>query len=376
MGNERAVDLLLRHSSQVEPRSRFGMTPLHFAAVLGHSAVIKLLLEAGAEVNSVLPPQAAEGAGSTPLHGAVGNSQVAVIRELIAAGADPYRANTEHVTPLMTAILTEDEQALQALIDAGVDVNRPLPPEVGLTLLAGAVRFGRPDTVELLLKNGANPNLAAPGNGTTALHHAAALGDIPVARLLLNHGADIELRDSQGMTPLLFATFCGADDTHEAPRLGRHKAKAPPVDEARQRRIIEFLLKNKATLDAVDHGGHSALHAAALNDNAAAARLLLERGLERDQADGDGEMPIHVAAGCGSISVLKVLLEAGADANSRASFGRRPLDLLAYNADRLGRDKSREAAKVLRKAGATFSIVPDVDYDWVKNPLKDSEAGD
>lgn len=128
---------------------------------------------------------------------------------------DPwYRVpQTVHESVLYFAVSACDPAAAALLIDLGESPN--LPDDSGFPLLHHAVDLAEeqhefPDSlrvIELLLKGGADPNRL--GMDGTALHRAAGWGLIDVARLLLQHGANIEARmlvDGE-LTPLMHATL-------------------------------------------------------------------------------------------------------------------------------------------------------------------------
>jgi ankyrin repeat protein len=113
-------------------------------------------------------------------------------------------------------------QLCEYLIEQGADVNHPLP-ETGETLLHAAIC--KPEAkfeaiVRILLANGANPNLPTiPGRSTegfmrdvrtrgeTPLHRAAAFASERVIQMLLDSGASKEAKDSNGDSPLTWASW-------------------------------------------------------------------------------------------------------------------------------------------------------------------------
>lgn len=71
--------------------------------------------------------------------------------------------------------------------------------------LIGATLAGDTATVRRLLEQGSNPNVVY--NTNTALTYAARDGFIDIARLLIDHGADVNWIDGEGVTPLILASF-------------------------------------------------------------------------------------------------------------------------------------------------------------------------
>lgn len=103
----------------------------------------------------------------SPLAVAVRKGDVRAIRQLVDAGASPDEpSGVNGWTPLMHAVFRGVPQSVEALLDAGADVNRSCCN--GLTPLIMAAGFGQDFTVEMLLKRGANAS-QRDGRGKTAL---------------------------------------------------------------------------------------------------------------------------------------------------------------------------------------------------------------
>ena len=104
--------------------------------------------------------------------------------------------------PLHEAAARGDQEGVRASVAGGLDSL----DEQGLTPLVLAIQNGHPECVELLLQLGANPNA---GNWT-ALHEAALMGDVASTQALLQHKADPNRREKQNRgTPLHVACFQG-----------------------------------------------------------------------------------------------------------------------------------------------------------------------
>lgn len=113
-------------------------------------------------------------------------------------------------TALIAAVLRGDETRVGTLLEAGSDIGETdtrlkLPP------LNWAVMAGEEPVARLLLDRGAQVN-AASGEGNTAMHTAAFLGRLDLVKLLANRGGDCGKADSRGITPIL-ATFADRDLT-------------------------------------------------------------------------------------------------------------------------------------------------------------------
>src|SRR5712675_1406726 len=106
---------------------------------------------------------------------------------------------------------------------------------------------------------------ARGGSHTTALHAASSKGDLEVAFLLLDKGADPNSRDDEGGSPL-----------HKVSKVG-HLLGTQAILE-----IMRLLLKFGANVDVRDDGGFTPLHIASVNGHRDVVELLLERGTRMD----------------------------------------------------------------------------------------------
>ena len=119
--------------------------------------------------------------GATPFLLAAMDANVEVMRALLAADADPHLGTDERTTPLMVA--------------AGLG---QVPAETRVTAEASqeATRF--------LLEQGADVN-AVNERGRSALHGAAHIRSDDIVQLLFDHGAQLDVQDDRGITPLMIA---------------------------------------------------------------------------------------------------------------------------------------------------------------------------
>jgi ankyrin repeat protein len=108
--------LLTLDKGLINARDKDGSTPLHCAAWKGHAEVVKILLDAGAEVNA---RSQNEHYGDTALHAAAHGNQKDVVRILIARGADLNAKNRIGRTPLGETEWHKATAAARLLKEAG-----------------------------------------------------------------------------------------------------------------------------------------------------------------------------------------------------------------------------------------------------------------
>jgi ankyrin repeat protein len=306
-----------------------------WAAAQGHAAMITELLAHGAKVNersSVehwdrqttaeprekwLPP-----GGLTPLLFAAREGQTACIPVLVKSGADVNATTPHGISGIVLALINGHYDTAGALIEAGTNAN--LADNTGRTALYAAIDFStmpnsnRPapkvlenrlsalDVARLLLDHGADVNArltALPpyrakldrGNdtmfqaGTTALLRAAKAADLPAIELLIEHGADARLGTNRvGITPLLAAAGVG---TNESDSTGRQKTQADAIG------ALKIFLDHGVDVNSPDNNGRTALHGAALQGYNDVIRFLATKGASLDAKDNKGFTPLDVALG-------------------------------------------------------------------------------
>jgi uncharacterized protein len=104
---------------------------------------------------------------------------------------------------LFDALLTEDLTLLIELLDAGCDVNAQ--DEEGRTALIQATIYNNVEVVQILIEHGANVNTRDFFGGNAALHFAAKNYSLELLQLLLKNKAEIDIKDINGNTPLFQA---------------------------------------------------------------------------------------------------------------------------------------------------------------------------
>ena len=206
-------------AAEADPNAKLlnGETVLMNCARTGNGPSVSALIAAGANVNVKEPEH-----DQTALMWAAAEKHPEVVRLLLEAGADirarsriyaqtvtsevTQRAGREELnytvlrggsTALLFAARSGDVESVRLLLAAGADVNDTLP--TGMSALVLAAHSGHRLLAGLLLEKGADPNAAAVGY--TALHAAVLRGDLNVVNDLLSHGANPNAQITKG-TPL------------------------------------------------------------------------------------------------------------------------------------------------------------------------------
>ena len=135
------------------------------------------------------------------------------IQRLVSDGARVDAADADRHTPLMWAAFNGHTAAVRFLLDHGAKLEAK--DKNGRTALMFASSGPFEETVKLLLKKGASVNTQGTLEGFTALMTAAAEGQLEVVRLLLLHGADPALKDSDSDTAESFALQKGHTEVVE-----------------------------------------------------------------------------------------------------------------------------------------------------------------
>ncbi|KAG5376867.1 hypothetical protein IGI04_041463 [Brassica rapa subsp. trilocularis] len=345
----RRSEVVLRDETASEIRVEYeefktDVTALFLAVNFGNVALVKMLLNIGADVNQKL----VRGFATTV---AVREGHFEVLEILLKAGASQPACEE--------ALLGASchGRAKFAELIMGTDLIRP---HVAVHALATACCRGFVDVVGTLLKCGVNANStdrlllqsSKPSLYTnvdcTALVAAIVNRQVSVVRLLLQAGVKTDIMVRLG-------AWSWDTNTGEEFRVGAGVAEPYPLTWC----AVEFfetsgeILRLLLTLQSPNapHNGRTLLHHAVLCGNQAAVRVLLSCGADPETPIKGIELrPIHMAARAGSVEIIQELVGFGCDVNSKTDA--RDTALLIST-----RHKHSECVKILAVSGADFALV-------------------
>ncbi len=266
--------------------------------------------------------------------------------------------NIQHKTALFLAIEHENFPMVQMLINFGADINKPSYYGTQCyfeTPIVTAARMQRMDIVELLLENKCELEGVGLKEGKTALQWAASYGDMTMAKLLLNRGADVNWIGPYFHTALHYATLEDHPDMvkwllERGAEIGVNGDGRSPLHIAAVRgnmKIVKHLIKHKCELDTIDKFNFGPFSLACLRGHFAIVKHFMEScGPGTDLNLNDGLLR---AADSDRPEVIEYLLERNADVNTLNHLGESPLSIAARG--------PFPSVSLLLKHGAKLNVV-------------------
>ena len=264
------IQLLLDRGVGVDQRNLEFKTALHEAAQFGQSEAVRLLLRAGAQVDSL------KRADWTPIMlAATKQGNMESVRTLLEAGADPRVVNKDGWTPLHLAVRTGDGGMVDLLMEASPE-TLGMVSNNGRSVLHTASLAGHEPMVRRLLGTSADVMVNSQDScGNTALMDAARAGHLACVRLLASHpGTDLETEDRM-VNINQSEAFLLTNDQSQGRTVVEVAAQAGACE------VLQFLRLELG----VDVTSGLSLHAAAREGQAEAVRLLVSCGAEVDRED-------------------------------------------------------------------------------------------
>ncbi|XP_012557209.1 inversin-B [Hydra vulgaris] len=271
-------NVLTKDGIEINIRDKFGRTPLHWAAVLGNTKIVSLLLDNGADYNI------GDNNGVRPLQYAAQNNFYETVKIMLEKKGVKDIPDNEHSTALMWAAMKGWDKVLEILLSKevshvnAIDIHKQ-------SALHMSTQGGHLNCVKLLIKYGADVNLP-DGKQHIPLFYACASGNTEIVNELLKHCSprSLEECDLEGRCPLHYAAMVDRTD------------------------IIKILMQNQPNPNIKDNAGCPPLHFAAYGGFVHCMSVLLENGANVNNQDNEGRTALHWACKSGSLDAVKLLV--------------------------------------------------------------------
>lgn len=265
-GHANVIEALVARGAPIDAKDHVGDTPLLTAVRWGHLDAVKALASAGADI------EARDDHGETALHVAVSGGHTNVVEFLTAKGADVDAMDSSERTPLHYAASDLQVETANLLITHGADVS--LRSDLGQTPLHEAIEKDFPSGYYWYrvrdTERDPYPNMERPTDAQIEELMRPLL--VATVECLVKHGADVNIKDGVGCTPLhIAAAAYGLAD------------------------VVEILLAGGARIDAIGRRGQTPLHDAAQARNLETVELLVCWGADVKAKDEDGKTPLDLA---------------------------------------------------------------------------------
>ena len=357
------ADLLIDSGANINAKDSNNSTPLLLAMHYYPKDIelAKKLIARGAEINI------RNNQGNSPLLSAVENNNLELAQFLIDKGADFNILNSSGETLLFKAVEKGDQQIIKLLIELGININHRNNSNLTaiFKVFHNHKKGGKQAILELLIAQGAEINIR-DNNNRTFLSYVAGDKNISssVVELLLSSGLEVDPIDTQGYTPLSYAVNNsnwqvvkilinhGADVNIKV----SHNTITPVLKAIIENNleITKLLLDYKADLNISDNQTMSLLVNKLNSDsiNKEIFKLLIDRGLNINTQNEKGNTLLslvvdHYSHSKDKLKIVEFLIANGADVNIRDQAGRSVLLKATYR-------NNREIIELLKRHGAKY----------------------
>ena len=325
-GHKDVVAYLLEIGADVHHGIGHGSTAIHLAASYGFSEIVQLLIDNGADLQRPSP------SGWTPLHLCYDYPETT--RLLLENGAEVNSVTETGHTPLYLAVYYNYPEVVKALLSYSPDLEVTIIDEfTGTTrrALGAAVVNGSAEVTRLLLEAGANINYQDQRNNVP-LHYAALQNQEDVLRVLMEYNPNVDLVDDDGDTAL----NC--------------------INSSTSVEITKILVNGGADCNIRNKVQNTPICRAAASQNTDVVKYLAKK-TAIDVVGGKWGGPLHIACYLSDLHLVKVLVGAGADVNLLDPVVGTPLQLACRGADQSETESDSIMLYLINEASADLGII-------------------
>ncbi|WP_265027948.1 ankyrin repeat domain-containing protein [Wolbachia endosymbiont (group A) of Calamotropha paludella] len=308
------TEYLVGKGANINAKDRNDKTPLDIARDKGHNNVAEYLQQTQLSLDK-------------QFFTAVQDGSLNEVKDFVSRGAslDTQDSNNGW-TPIIYAAQGSKWDAVKFLIAQGAKFNNEITYQG--TPLHFAAQEGNSNMVQFLLDKGANIE-AQDAYDRKPLHIAVDVNRLNVVNLLLDRGANLKATDMYGKTSLDLAIQKGYEDIVEVlkqKQLNLDKELLIAAEKGDLEKVRESIRRG-ANVNIQDRQGWTPLFWAIQKNNFNIIELLLDNSADIKVKDNEGWTPLHWAVSLGSLDIVEHLVERGADVNASTADGRTPLDI-------------------------------------------------
>lgn len=323
--------------TQTEDENNARIDALIVACADGDLEFVQTLLNTGININEIGSD------GFTPLMMAASNNKVDVVAYLLEKGADVNQIS-QGWTALIEAADEGAYESMKLLLEAGasVDYYKRINSPTAISLAASEGHF---NCLQLLVSYDANVN--GVGNSIPPLHIAAEEGKNDIVAFLFKQQVNINKKDSNGRTALMYAAKEGKLNTvsklieagADASISDQNGNKASDYAAKEDQYVIQKYLNGLTTNSKENKrneifGKQQEIHQLTKAGQIEKVRRMVQNGVDVNSPDENGRTALHIASELGHNIDMQVLFDLGANINAQDEQGRTPLMYAARAAER------------------------------------------